>query len=176
MLKGLDRKVVTPAANAAINKTARTVTTHSTRAISAETNIKPQRKVRDRLKLVKSNFRTLTAFIQALPFAPNLIHFVVPSRRRYGAFNTKQGVSAKAWGNRKTYKGTFIGRGKGSGKMLVYRRTGPTRRSALESVRGPSVPSTFVQDKVVNTMKRIAASDWIKNMNRELKFRLSKLK
>lgn len=173
-LKRLGPKVVKPAANASLNKTIKTVRTTATREISAETGIKPQKKARENLKITRSNFRTMTAFIQALPFAPNLIKYVAPSKRRYGAFASKTGVVAKAWGNKKTYKGTFIGSGRGSGTPLVYRRTGPTRRSAIEAVPGPSVPSTFVKEKITSSMERIASAQWLKNMKRELKFRLSK--
>ena len=40
----------------------------------------------------------------------------------FNAKQTKRGVSAKAWGNKKIYRGAFIGRGQDSGKQLVFKK------------------------------------------------------
>ena len=41
---------------------------------------------------------------------------------KFGARQTKKGVSAKAWGKRKIYRGAFIGGGRNSGKRLVFKK------------------------------------------------------
>ena len=88
--------------------------------------------------------------------ASNLIDFVTNSRKNPQAFRKRTrkgfkygGVIANAWGERKEYKGTFIGRGAGSGKTLVFKRN--ARR--IEAVAGPSPRLTFEQDSVRTVMK-----------------------
>ena len=39
----------------------------------------------------------------------------------FNARQTKRGVSAKAWDNRKIYRGAFVGSGINSGKQLVFK-------------------------------------------------------
>ena len=58
----------------------------------------------------------------------------------FGARQTKKGVSAKAWGNRKLYKHAFMGSGRNSGKRLVF---GKTRGKKLKALHGPSLPREF---------------------------------
>ena len=40
----------------------------------------------------------------------------------FNAGQTKRGVSAKAWGKRKIYRGAFIGSGRNSEKQLVFKK------------------------------------------------------
>ena len=60
----------------------------------------------------------------------------------FNAKQTKRGVSAKAWGNRKIYRGAFIGSGRNSGKPLVFkkRKNAPKR---IEALHGASLPREF---------------------------------
>ena len=54
---------------------------------------------------------------------------------------TKRGVSAKAWGNRKIYRGAFIGRGQNSGKQLVFKKGRGSKQ--IRAVHGASLPREF---------------------------------
>ena len=54
---------------------------------------------------------------------------------------TKRGVSAKAWGNRKIYRGAFIGRGQNSGKQLVFKKGRGSKQ--IKAVHGASLPREF---------------------------------
>ena len=60
----------------------------------------------------------------------------------FGARQTKKGVSAKAWGNRKLYKHAFMGSGRNSGKRLVFGKTRGNPKK-LKALHGPSLPREF---------------------------------
>ena len=59
----------------------------------------------------------------------------------FNAKQTKRGVSAKAWGNRKIYRGAFIGRGQDSGKQLVFKKVRGSKQ--IRAVHGASLPREF---------------------------------
>jgi hypothetical protein len=174
-LKGVQKKVIPRATNAALNKAIRKTKTEVRRHISKETGIKPQKKVNQALDIVKSNFRTLTARLIPQSLGLNLIEFVTPAKRVVGAFRKKAGVVAKAWNERKVYRNTFIGKGRNSGKPLVYSRTSE-KPYPIEAKSGPSIPREFVKKKAEQIMDRVANAAFVKEFRRELKFRLSKLK
>jgi len=161
----------------ALNKTARAVESRAVKKISLDTNIKPQKKIRERLLRVKATRSSLTAKIIAHPRGINLIEFVSKSKREPGAFRKKRGVIANAWNDRKEYKGTFIGRGKNSGKMLVYARQDQSNnRSSLKAIKGPSIPNAFISKRVKAIMDAVGRYHWQKNIAHEINYRLSKVK
>ena len=51
----------------------------------------------------------------------------------FGARQTKKGVSAKVWGKRKIYRGAFIGSGRNSGKRLVFKKNGQSKKDKSTS-------------------------------------------
>jgi len=59
----------------------------------------------------------------------------------FNARQTKRGVSAKAWGNRKIYRGAFIGSGRNSGKQLVFKKVRGSKQ--IRAVHGASLPREF---------------------------------
>ena len=60
----------------------------------------------------------------------------------FGARQTKRGVSAKAWGKRKIYRGAFIGGGRNSGKRLVFKKLKDNPKR-IEALHGASIPREF---------------------------------
>ena len=60
----------------------------------------------------------------------------------FGARQTKKGVSAKAWGKRRIYKGAFIGSGRNSGKQLVFGKS-KRKKNKLKALHGASLPREF---------------------------------
>ena len=60
----------------------------------------------------------------------------------FGARQTKRGVSAKAWGKRKIYRGAFIGSGRNSGKQLVFGKS-KRKKNKLKALHGASLPREF---------------------------------
>lgn len=170
----LGSDVIPAAAATALNKTIKTVESAAVKEISTETGIRPQKKVRDAMKIYAASRNRLVAAVRAFPNAINLIEFVTPSRRHPGAFRKAKGVTAKAWGKAKVYEGAFIAYGSGSGKALVYARK-TKKRMPIRALPGPSIPKTFVQRKVDEVMRKRAGEAWIKNIQHEIAYRISRL-
>ncbi len=126
----LDRDVQA-VATMTLNKVAGSVKTETARRIARETGMKV-REVSERIPITRATRFNLTAAVRAEPWSPNLI--------RYGARQTKQGVSAAAWRKRKVYRGAFIGN-KG---RTVFTRTSRARLP-IKALHGPSIPRTFIQ-------------------------------
>ena len=59
----------------------------------------------------------------------------------FNAKQTKRGVSAKAWGSRKIYRGVFIRSGRNSGKQLVFKKVRGSKQ--IKAVHGASLPREF---------------------------------
>ena len=69
----------------------------------------------------------------------------------FNARQTKRGVSTKAWGNRKIYRGAFVGSGRSSGKQLVFKKIKGSKQ--IKAVHGASLPGEFVRqdmEKIFN--------------------------
>lgn len=175
MLSRLGRKEVPAAAAAALNKVGATVRSRAVKSISAQTKVK-QKLVRQEVKVVwKANRRDLRTIVRASRRGINLIEFVTPSKRIWGAFHRRKGVVANAWGQRKTYKGTFIGYGPRSGKNVVYVRTGKAR-NRLQHVRGPSIPKAFLNDVTQTVMLQVGRERWGIEFDRALQRRLARMR
>ena len=175
----IDKRVLPKARAQAINKTGPSVETAIIKKVSQDTKIK-QKDIRSAVKP-----RRFRASIQRPYFiinfedakAGNLINFVPPSKRNHQFFRKRtkkgfkyKGVSANAWGNRKTYRGTFIGRGRGSGKLLVFKREG----RGLDVVWGPSPKQTFNKPENILLMKTKTAERFPFEMSRAIAFQLRK--
>lgn len=171
--KTLPDKQITPVINRALNKAGKKVQSKATKDISKATGIKPQKKVREAIKFVKSNFKSLRVLIIAHRLAPNLIEFVAPSKRRPNAFDKKTGVKAKAWGKPEEYRGTWIGTGQHSGKALVYRKTNKTA-SGVKGVPGPSVRRTFIEKNINAALRTTGRTSFLEEYRRDAKYRIHK--
>lgn len=132
------QREVTLAANRAINRVADSARAEGVRAIHGATQLKTA-DVRKRMTVHGSNPETLTATITGLPFSPNLA--------RFGARQTRAGVTADAWEGRKLYRHSFIMPRTGQ----VVARVGRAR-FPLKGLRGPSVPRTFITPDVLRAM------------------------
>lgn len=128
----------------ALNRVAVTVRAEASRSVSKASGMKVS-EVKEKMPLVKADRSTLTATIIAKPWSPNLI--------RYQARQTKAGVSAKAWGQRKIYPRTFIGN-KG---RTVFTRVGKARLP-LKALHGPSIPREFIKDANLTAMKSVVTN------------------
>jgi len=155
----LERDINT-AAVAALNKVAVTARAQAARSISQQSGL-PVNQVRERVPLARANRYTLEAAISARKYAPNLI--------RYSARQTKPGVSANAWRQRKVYRGTFIAN-KG---RTVFARVGP-ERLPIKAVYGPSVPRTFIKDETLRAISTTVATRFPLELERALRALLRK--
>ena len=66
---------------------------------------------------------------------------------------TKKGVSAQAWGNRKIYRGAFIGSGRNSGKRLVFKKLKDDPKR-IEALHGASLPREFHRQDMESIFKK----------------------
>ena len=109
-IKELSRqhKKIPQAAARAINRTASTVRTHTSREVADQGGFKPKGIVKKNTTLKRANPRNLEARLIARGRPSNLI--------RFAARQTKRGVSAQPWGRRRVFPGTFIAN---SGRTVI---------------------------------------------------------
>lgn len=169
-------KEIDKQASRALNKAASKVRTKATRQIAKETGIKPQKKIRDRILIAKANRNRLVSSVIAKALAENLIEFVVPSKRNTTAFRKQIGVQHKAYKRKQFADGAFIGSGKNSGKMMVFKRQGPGRDSKLKSVYGPNIKSSFIEKRVNKLLRTVGQEAFVVEFNRLLDLSVRKLK
>ena len=123
------RKYVQKAMVTALNKVGAEVVTQAKRELKDATGLKAGVVAKKIQKdKARRNDNTYSIFIKSRYL--NLIEF--------NAKQTKRGVSAKAWGNRKIYRGAFIGRGQDSGKQLVFKKVRGSKQ--IRAVHGASLP------------------------------------
>lgn len=181
-LKAIKQSAVPKATVQALNRTGRGTKTDAVREVSRKTGIQ-QKDVRskidgpsDRFKYKATKTKQIATVDASEGRASNLISFVSPSLRKPNHFNHRKtlksgrkgkyrakGVKARAWGKSKTYDGTFIGKGKNSGKYLVFARKG-SARTPLKSITGPSIRSEFKAKPMQAKLKSMATVRFQKNM------------
>lgn len=168
-LSRLQNVTIKKATVSALNKTATSVKSISVKTIAKETGIKAK-KFKRSIVISKANRHNLSAAIIAKKQrAFNLIEFVSKAKTNTKAFKKKAGVTAKAWGKKKEYKGTFIGTGKSSGKFLVYART-TNKANPIKAIHGPHIPTAFAQKTITDTMKAKVKERFSIEMDRALIF------
>ena len=91
----------------------------------------------------------------------------------FGARQTKKGVSAKAWGKRKIYRGAFIGSGQNSGKQLVFRKR-KSNPKKLKALHGASLPREFHRENVAKIFNKKIKTRFPILFKRALEFHLSR--
>lgn len=174
------------AAAVALNRTATTVRKEATKKLKDV--------VGTELGLGASGLKKSIRMYRASARAGRLLARLVPSGRHLPLINfkarkTKKGVTHSAWGRRQLAKGAFIAKMPG-GHKGVYRRLdsryakrhtqGRPETSSpnlpIKEMFGPSLPREFVNKRVLNRMNRTARVAWPKNFERELAFRLKKLR
>lgn len=149
---------VQKAAMMALNKVAGSVRTEATRNIAKASGMKVS-DVKAKMPVIRANRFNLTAQVKAEPWSPNLI--------RYGARETKKGVSAKAWGKRKVYKGAFIG----NQGRTVFARVGK-ERLPIKALHGPSVPKEFMREANIAAMRSVITKRFPLEFDRAMQQRL----
>lgn len=164
-IRSLPKAQIRPTTNQALNYAGRRTYTLSVRTIHKITGITPQKKIRQAMRLLKSSPQTLRVRIQAFRLSPNLTEYVAKGKRKVGAFNKAGGVKAKAWRQSKTYDGTFIGRGRSSGKLLVFTRS-RRKRSGVRALSGPSVRRTFIEKTVNRLLVTSGRQEFIREWRR----------
>jgi hypothetical protein len=194
LAKQLDKistKIVPRAAQQAINRTAKGVKTDAVKAVSKASGIQ-QKLIRNQIEVNPSRKQTLNASIDSSSAkGKNLIKFVSKGARKPNYFNNRnklksgkrgkykaKGVKAKAWGKNKLYKGTFIGTGKNGATLVFSRASGITSsgKGKLKSIQGPSARQIFKSPRQKLNNSRSASRRFNIEIDRAIKFQLSKLK
>ena len=93
----------------------------------------------------------------------------------FGARQTKRGVSAKAWGKRKIYRGAFIGGGRNSGKRLVFKKLKDNPKR-IEALHGPSLPREFHRQDMEKIFKKKIKTRFPILFKRAVEFQMLKAK
>jgi len=167
-LNAVQRKAIPRATVRTLNKTGRTVTTQAAKSIKAETKL-PAAFIKRKLEIRKANRHYFVWSIKALRATTNIIEWVSKGKQTTRAWRKKPGVKSKAWGGSKTYRGTFIGRGKNSSKLLVYKRD-PSKPSGVTGVHGPSIRKTFI--RTLTSLQRVALRRFGVVFKQEMSFEL----
>lgn len=180
-LKKIKAQAIPKATVQALNRTVTGVRTDATKELRKESGVKSS-EIRADLKIWRASRLKPVAELNARTGrAKNLINFVSPAQRKANYFNSRRrlkrgglgkykakGVKARAWGESKTYDGTFIGRGRGSGKLLVFARTGKGR-TPLKGISGPSIRNMFNKPNMQRKLKRFASDRFVKAMRAAVK-------
>lgn len=166
-LTELQQTKVPTAAARALNKTIGNVRTQASKSIREERALSAK-VVRDALTVKKATKTNLVASLTASGKPISL--------REYQARAGKRGVTVKVSpGGRKLVahagnKAFAVNKFGGH----IYARTG-NKRLPIKKLYGPSIPATFLKDKVVEAMERVGGENWPKRFAEELGFELSKL-
>lgn len=182
------RRAVKKAAAQALNRVTTTVFKVARQEIrKAAGGVITIKKIRQFMKIrVKARFpdklhTTLSAY-SLRHRGINLIEFVKPSQRnplywrkrsdkskKTGSRSYRAGITAKAWGVERTYKGTFIQYGVNSGKALVFSSV-PGNPKKVNFIFGPSVKMIFVSKTVLPVLAATARMRWPIEFERALSF------
>ena len=159
------RKYVQKAMVTALNKVGAEVVTQAKRELKDATGLKAGT-VAKKIKKDKArrNDETYSIFIKSRYL--NLIEF--------NAKQTKRGVSAKAWGNRKIYRGAFIGSGRNSGKQLVFKKVRGSKQ--IKAVHGASLPREFERQDMESIFNKKIRTRFPILFKRAVEFHLMKAK
>jgi hypothetical protein len=148
---------VTRALTAAVNHTAQISWTAARRVLAQDMGL-PQSELRPYIYIRRATFSSIEW--QAVGTGKPI------SLRAFSAAQRSAGVSARPWGQRRIFRGTFIIESLGGS---VYKRTGPkvlmTRgkskgkyRQAIEKLYGPAVPKEMMQQAVTTAFRQEAAA------------------
>jgi Prophage minor tail protein Z (GPZ) len=149
---------ITKAAARGLNRTADGVRTTAIKEISTRTRLKVTA-LRKRFRVDGANPYKLSAVIYAYGYSPNLGQFDATQTREMA------GTLATAWEGPKTYRHTFMVRGK------VVARRGKARLP-LKGIRGPSSPQTFKRADVTAMLIEYATGRFAKEFAYEWQRRL----
>lgn len=163
------RRQVTVAAYRALNRTATQVRTQARRALARQMGL-PQKQIKHLIDVRKAGRFRLEADVN-VPVRPPL------NVTRFQARKTNRGISAKPWGNRRVFAGTFFLRGGkqgGGGVEPVMVRKGRSR-FPIRPVWGPSISREFVRDEVDAAMRRATTERFPVLFERQLRYELGKV-
>ena len=143
-LRNVPKKYVPKSMVIALNKVGAEVVTQAKKELAGATGLK-QKVVNKKINKDQARKGDHTYSISIKSRYLNAIEF--------GAKQTKKGVSAKIWNNRKIYKGAFIGSGRNSGKRLVFKKLKDDPKR-IEALHGASLPREFHRQDMEKIFKK----------------------
>ena len=166
-LQNLGKDAIKAASVRALNKTGTSLKAEAARRIKDETGL-PVSHIKQKLAVQKASRNRLVWSLSGMRDGTNIVEWVSKGSKRVGAFRKKPGVRSNAWKKAKTYPGTFIGRGKGSGKLLVFKRSG----KGISVVHGPSVRRAFYKE--LQGLQPFALKRFQKVFDQEINYEIKK--
>ncbi|MDY0882302.1 phage tail protein [Dongia soli] len=160
-LSQLGEKHFRAAGMIAVNDTARQANNLAVKLVAKESGLKSS-DVRKRVRIIRASRSTLTAIVRGSGRALPLYTF--------NARQTKAGVSAKAWGKRKVYRGSFIATMR-TGHVGVFTRTGDDRLP-IKELFGPGVAGTMGRAEVRAQIEALIRERLPINVKRQMERRL----
>jgi hypothetical protein len=160
------RPAIPKAAAAALNRVGTHANSLAVKELAEVTGLK-QKDVREALSRTRATWANLQTKIAAIGRALNLI--------RFGARQTKRGVTASAWGRRRLYAGTFIAN---KGRTVFKRaKVGDKRagRLPIAPVHGPSIPREFGRKALTGKLEAAVLTRWRVEFAAQLKYYIGKL-
>ena len=178
-LNKLQRKVIPTATARAINKTAATTRNETARTIASELHLKLPF-VRKRFYISKwkqANKTKLATTIDTRRSDTNIAEWTTKSQLTNLKRAQKQGgIKSKAWGGAaKIYKGTFAGKGKNSGKTLVY-AVSDKHASGVKAIYGPDLRAWVRRPTSQARIRRVVRRRFRVVFSSELSHALSRIK
>ncbi|MBK8159133.1 MAG: phage tail protein [Rhodospirillaceae bacterium] len=145
----------------AVNDTLRQANKAAVSAIAKAGSIKVA-DVRKRLRAIKATRENLTGILRASKYALPLVAF--------SARQVKAGVTAREWGQRRTYKGAFIATMK-TGHRGVFKRVGDDRLP-IRQLWGPGVGHVMRAPDVRADLEALIRERLPINLKRQIERRL----
>ena len=158
-LNALERKVLPKATNRSLNRVGGKVNTQVLRYVSKKVGL-PQKALKQRgfFARVNSNLKTLTTQIR-------VIYGAIPLKD-FNPRQTKQGVTAKAWGKRKVYKNTFIS--EELGHPVFVRET--KERAPMKKIHGPNPASVAKSPELNMIISKVVADNLGKELTSNIRY------
>lgn len=170
----VEKKVIPAATARVLNRTAITVRNESAKDVVKDGGFKIG-DVKKKIKIFRAKANKLFVEIVAIGRPIGLIHFAARQR--------KKGVSAKAWGQRKIYRGTFIAKTKTrsrgeeefrtTGTQVFTRKPGASRLP-IKKLHGPGIADTISQQHIVSRMGGVVRSNIARLLPKEIAFRVER--
>lgn len=168
-IRAVEREVYPKAASRALNRTATSVRTQASRSVAKAMGltIAP---VRKKFFIEKAKPSRLTAIVSAVGRPISLIHFA--------ARQVRKGVTAKAWGKRKLYRGAFIAKAKtrSAGEEefrptadQVFVREGKMRLP-IKKLWGPGIPQTLAEPEIQTEIEKQVLTQLPQRIEKEIAF------
>lgn len=182
-LTALEHRVFPRAAARALNRTATTVRANSIRAIAKDMGVK-QRVVRDRTRIKRAHPNRLDQGAQVI-FRGRRLNLI-----RFGARQTRRGVSATPWGKRRIFPQTFlvdlgtglfvgirkrVGGGQRHERVEDVQRTRRVGRTPIVGVVGPGVAETAAKPEHAAQRRKWVNELLGERMRRELAFYVARM-